>query len=67
MGKVFKTGHVDEWMDCGNKAVTVKRTPECSVFYRKKRQQQAVNVRIDNSNYSTLLHWRRCVFNQFPL
>lgn len=23
-GKVFKTGTVDEWMDCGNKAVTVE-------------------------------------------
>jgi glucose-1-phosphate thymidylyltransferase len=23
-GKVFKTGSVDEWMDCGNKNVTVE-------------------------------------------
>lgn len=23
-GKVFKTGQVDEWMDCGNKAVTIE-------------------------------------------
>jgi glucose-1-phosphate thymidylyltransferase len=35
-GKVFKTGHVDEWMDCGNKAVTVE-TIECW-FFEKKRQ-----------------------------
>jgi glucose-1-phosphate thymidylyltransferase len=24
-GKVFKTGSVDEWMDCGNKNVTVEK------------------------------------------
>jgi glucose-1-phosphate thymidylyltransferase len=35
-GKVFKTGHVDEWMDCGNKAVTVETNPECSVFTERR-------------------------------
>jgi hypothetical protein len=34
-GKVFKTGHVDEWMDCGNKA-TVETNPECSVFTERR-------------------------------
>jgi glucose-1-phosphate thymidylyltransferase len=34
-GKVFKTGHVDEWMDC-NKAVTVETNPECSVFTERR-------------------------------
>jgi glucose-1-phosphate thymidylyltransferase len=37
-GKVFKTGHVDEWMDCGNKNVTVETNSRMLGFYRKKRQ-----------------------------
>jgi glucose-1-phosphate thymidylyltransferase len=48
-GKVFKTGHVDEWMDCGNKAVTVETNPECSVLQKEEAALVAVNVRIDNS------------------
>jgi glucose-1-phosphate thymidylyltransferase len=35
-GKVFKTGNVDEWMDCGNKNVTVKQIQNAG--FRKKRQ-----------------------------
>jgi glucose-1-phosphate thymidylyltransferase len=48
-GKVFKTGHVDEWMDCGNKAVTVETNPECCFLQKEEAALVAVNVRIDNS------------------
>jgi glucose-1-phosphate thymidylyltransferase len=49
-GKVFKTGHVDEWMDCGNKAVTVETNSRMLGFLQKEEAALvAVNVRIDNS------------------
>lgn len=34
-GKVFKTGTVDEWMDCGNKAVTVETNTRIIEFMKK--------------------------------
>ncbi|MFT7396125.1 MAG: glucose-1-phosphate thymidylyltransferase [Flavobacterium sp.] len=49
-GKVFKTGHVDEWMDCGNKNVTVETNSRMLGFLEKEEAALvAVNVRIDNS------------------
>jgi glucose-1-phosphate thymidylyltransferase len=49
-GKVFKTGHVDEWMDCGNKNVTVETNSRMLGFLQKEDAALvAVNVRIDNS------------------
>jgi glucose-1-phosphate thymidylyltransferase len=35
-GKVFKTGHVDEWMDCGNKAVTVETNSRMLGFTERR-------------------------------
>jgi glucose-1-phosphate thymidylyltransferase len=37
-GKVFKTGHVDEWMDCGIKC-NCRNEFQNAGFYRKKRQR----------------------------
>jgi glucose-1-phosphate thymidylyltransferase len=49
-GKVFKTGHVDEWMDCGNKNVTVETNSRMLGFLEKEEAALvAVNIRIDNS------------------
>ncbi|MEZ7498362.1 sugar phosphate nucleotidyltransferase [Flavobacterium sp. Arc3] len=49
-GKVFKTGNVDEWMDCGNKNVTVETNSRMLGFLQKEEAALvAVNVRIDNS------------------
>jgi glucose-1-phosphate thymidylyltransferase len=49
-GKVFKTGHVDEWMDCGNKAVTVETNSRMLSFLNQEgKMLVAGNVRIDNS------------------
>ena len=39
-GKVFKTGSVDEWMDCGNKNVTVETNGRMLGFL----QQDGVNL-----------------------
>ncbi|MFD2551567.1 sugar phosphate nucleotidyltransferase [Bizionia sediminis] len=49
-GKVFKTGQVDEWMDCGNKAVTVETNARMLGFLEQDGEQLiADNVSINNS------------------
>jgi glucose-1-phosphate thymidylyltransferase len=63
-GKVFKTGHVDEWMDC-NKAVTVETNSRMLGFLEEEAALVAVNVRIDNSTIIPPCYIGRCVFNQF--
>lgn len=37
-GKIFKTGTVDEWMDCGNKEVTVETNQRMLGFLSKEKQ-----------------------------
>lgn len=39
-GKVFKTGEVDQWMDCGNRKVTVETNQQVL----KNEQQKGVNT-----------------------
>ncbi|WP_339659116.1 sugar phosphate nucleotidyltransferase [Flavobacterium frigidarium] len=49
-GKVFKTGSVDEWMDCGNKNVTVETNSRMLGFLDSdKVNLVASNVRLDNA------------------
>lgn len=49
-GKVFKTGKVDEWMDCGNKAVTVETNSRMLNFlFEDKEELIANSVKIENS------------------
>lgn len=43
-GKVFKTGEVDQWMDCGNKKVTV----ETNAQVLKNEQAKGVNTIADS-------------------
>ena len=42
-GKVFKTGQVDQWMDCGNKKVTVQANQRILEFDREKQVQLVSN------------------------
>ena len=49
-GKVFKTGKVDEWMDCGNKAVTVETNSRMLNFlFEDKEDLIHSSVQIKNS------------------
>ena len=50
-GKVFKTGQVDEWMDCGNKAVTVETNTRMLGFLESDGEEQmiATTVKMNNS------------------
>ncbi|TYB78795.1 sugar phosphate nucleotidyltransferase [Bizionia myxarmorum] len=49
-GKVFKTGQVDEWMDCGNKAVTVETNARMLGFLDADGEKLiADDLKIDNS------------------
>ena len=41
-GKVFKTGTVDEWMDCGNKAITVETNTRMLGFLKADGDEQMV-------------------------
>ena len=52
-GKIFKTGTVDEWMDCGNKEVTVE-TNQRMLGFLSEANQQLVSDNITNEN-STII------------
>ncbi|MGY0391307.1 sugar phosphate nucleotidyltransferase [Bizionia sp. KMM 8389] len=50
-GKVFKTGQVSEWMDCGNKVVTVETNTRMLGFLAADGEQLvADDVILENSN-----------------
>ncbi len=51
-GRVFKTGTVDEWMDCGNKVVTIDTNSRMLGFLKADNEEQLVadSVTIENSN-----------------
>lgn len=50
-GKVFKTGEVSEWMDCGNKAVTLETNQRMLGFLTADGEEQLVSnsVTLENS------------------
>ncbi|WP_104735054.1 sugar phosphate nucleotidyltransferase [Hanstruepera ponticola] len=49
-GKIFKTGQVDEWMDCGNKTVTVETNARMLGFLQDDGEQLiAPSLKIENS------------------
>lgn len=50
-GKVFKTGEVEQWMDCGNKAVTVETNTRMLGFIQSDGEEQmmAGSVTLENS------------------
>lgn len=51
-GKVFKTGTVDEWMDCGNKAITIETNKRMLGFLKADGDEQLVasSVKLENTN-----------------
>ncbi|ULC59785.1 nucleotidyltransferase [Flaviramulus sp. BrNp1-15] len=50
-GKVFKTGTVDEWMDCGNKAITIETNQRMLGFLKADAEEQlvAASAKLENS------------------
>ncbi|TVZ52735.1 nucleotidyltransferase family protein [Dokdonia sp. Hel_I_53] len=50
-GRIFKTGTVDEWMDCGNKEVAIETNSKMLQFLHDDGQEQLVadNVTLENS------------------
>lgn len=50
-GAVFKPGQVDEWMDCGNKHVTVETNSRVLNFIHKEEKEKLIasNVKIEDS------------------
>jgi glucose-1-phosphate thymidylyltransferase len=50
-GKIFKTGQVDEWMDCGNKPVTIETNTRMLEFLKADGEESLIsnNVKLDNS------------------
>ena len=50
-GKIFKTGTVDEWMDCGNKTVTIETNGKMLGFIQADGEEQLVDnsVKLINS------------------
>ena len=48
-GKIFKTGTVDEWMDCGNKEVTVE-TNQKMLGFLSEAKKPLISENISNEN-----------------
>ncbi len=53
-GKVFKTGTVDEWMDCGNKAVTVETNGKMLQILEIEKDEVLVSESMENHD-STII------------
>lgn len=51
-GKVFKTGEVSEWMDCGNKNVTLETNTRMLGFLKADAEEQLIanTVQLENAN-----------------
>ncbi len=53
-GKIFKTGTVDEWMDCGNKNVTLETNSKMLAFIKSDGDEQMISNSVENIN-STII------------
>lgn len=53
-GKIFKTGAVDEWMDCGNKNVTLETNSKMLAFIKSDGDEQMISNTVENIN-STII------------
>ncbi|AEH00925.1 MULTISPECIES: sugar phosphate nucleotidyltransferase [unclassified Lacinutrix] len=49
-GKVFKTGEVSEWMDCGNKTVTLETNQRMLGFLQADGEEQLVSSTVKKDN-----------------
>ena len=50
-GKVFKTGTVEQWMDCGNKAITIETNKQMLGYLETDGEEQLVasSVKLENA------------------
>ncbi|WCO01610.1 sugar phosphate nucleotidyltransferase [Psychroserpens ponticola] len=53
-GRIFKTGTVDEWMDCGNKSVTLDTNTKMLGFLKADGEEQLIANSV-KSNNSTII------------
>ncbi|WP_323787396.1 sugar nucleotidyltransferase [Psychroserpens sp.] len=53
-GRIFKTGTVDEWMDCGNKSVTLETNAKMLGFLTADGDEQLIANSVVNNN-STII------------
>ncbi|WP_040491258.1 sugar phosphate nucleotidyltransferase [Xanthomarina gelatinilytica] len=53
-GNVFKTGTVDEWMDCGNKPVTIETNARMLGFLHADGNENLIAATVTNNN-STII------------
>lgn len=49
-GRVFKTGTVDEWMDCGNKNITLETNTKMLGFLKADGDEQLIASSVKNEN-----------------
>lgn len=49
-GAIFKPGQVDEWMDCGNKNVTVETNSRMLHFIKKENEEVLIHPKHTNEN-----------------
>ncbi|WP_242158136.1 sugar phosphate nucleotidyltransferase [Aestuariivivens sediminis] len=49
-GFIFKTGTVDEWMDCGNKAITVETNAKMLGFLQQDGKEQLIDPTVQLEN-----------------
>lgn len=49
-GAIFKPGKVDEWMDCGNKNVTVETNTRMLGFLHQEKSEELVSKHITSEN-----------------
>jgi len=48
-GKVFKPGTVNDWMDCGNKAITVETNSKVLGYLEGEAELRGENITLENS------------------
>ena len=54
-GNVFKTGTVDEWMDCGNKEVTIATNRRMLGFLNEGSQRSLISQILQNQANSKII------------
>jgi glucose-1-phosphate thymidylyltransferase len=53
-GRIFKTGTVDEWMDCGNKTVTLETNARMLGFLAADKEEQLIDVSVVLDNATVI-------------
>ena len=53
-GRIFKTGSVDEWMDCGNKTVTLETNAKMLGFLAADKEEQLVDASVVLENATVI-------------